>query len=401
MATFYYKAINSAGKRLGGKMTAANDIDLEQRLKEMNADLIYSRELKDKTKNFNLFGVKLKDKIMLCVQLEQLDKAGVPILDSLADVRDSTDSKKLKEIMADVYESVKNGTVLSEALAKHPKTFDSVFVGLVSAGEKTGNLHEAFHTLTHHLKWNAEIKRKVKKATIYPTFMLFVIIGVVSFFMTWVVPQMRSFIESQGQELPGHTKALLATADFFAENTLAVMITPVLLIVGIKTLKKTSSRFAMLWDRIMLKLPILGPPIRKIDIARFTHFFAVLYNSGIDILDCLKVGQQVVKNKVILDSLVTVRRIVSEGNSLTKALSSSNQFPKLVVRMFKVGEESGNMKDALDNVTYFYDKEVNDAIDAIIGTIKPTLTVVLGLILSWIAAGMFGPLYSTIGKMQY
>ena len=150
----------------------------------------------------------------------------------------------------------------------------------------------------------------------------------------------------------------------------------------------------------MLKMPLIGAPVRKIDLARFTHFFGTLYTSGIDILDCLKISQKVVRNEVLLDSIVTVRKIVNEGSTLTAALRASNQFPNLVIRMFKVGEESGNMKDALENVNFFYDREVNDAVDSIIGFIKPAMTVFLGLILAWIAIAMFGPLYDTIQQMD-
>ena len=167
MAIYAYRAMNELGKTVRGKITAANDMDLEARLKAIGLDLLAGRELRE-SKTLNLFGVKLKDKIMFCVHMEQLDKAGVPILEGLADVRDSTDSTKLKDIIGDVYDSVRSGNLLSEALAKHPKTFDSVFVGLIAAGEKTGNLNESFANLAYHLKWTSEIRRKVRKAMMMP-----------------------------------------------------------------------------------------------------------------------------------------------------------------------------------------------------------------------------------------
>jgi type IV pilus assembly protein PilC len=151
----------------------------------------------------------------------------------------------------------------------------------------------------------------------------------------------------------------------------------------------------------MMKMPIIGKPIKKIDLARFTRFFSILYTSGIDILECLKVGRQVVNNLAVKASIDEVRTTVSEGSSLTAALTKTGQFPTLVLRMFKIGEESGNMKDALENVNFFYDQEVNDAVDAIIGTIKPVMTLLLGGLLIWIAVAMFGPLYNTIGQMEF
>jgi type IV pilus assembly protein PilC len=400
MPLYIYKAINQKGEYLKGKMTAENEMDLEQRLKELRTDLISCRAVREH--GFSLSGkVKTPDLIMLCVQLQQLDKAGVPILQSLADLRDSIESPNLKSIVADIYENVRNGALLSEAMAKHPKVFDSVFAGLVAAGENTGSLHESFGSLSNHLKWNAEIKRKVKKAVTYPIFTLILMVGVVAFMMVGVVPQITSFLTSQGQELPGHTKALIATSNFFAHYWFIIIPIPFILFAAIKAGKRASYNFAMKWDAAMMKMPIIGKPIKKIDLARFTRFFSILYTSGIDILECLKIGKQVVNNLAVKASIDEVRTTVSEGSSLTAALTKTGQFPTLVLRMFKIGEESGNMKDALENVNFFYDQEVNDAVDAIIGTIKPVMTLLLGGLLIWIAVAMFGPLYNTIGQMEF
>lgn len=399
MAIYAYKAMNELGKTVRGKITASNDMDLEARLKSNGLDLLSGREVKE-SKTLNLFGVKLKDKIMFCVHMEQLDRAGVPILEALADVRDSTDSPKLKDIVGDIYESVKSGNMLSEALAKHPKTFDTVFTGLIAAGEKTGNLNESFANLAKHLKWTSEIRRKVKKAMMMPIFTLFVMMAAIAILMVVLVPQLTEFMQSNGFDLPWHTRALIATSHFFADYWPIVFSAPFLLFILVKILKRSFYGFAYNWDRVMLKMPILGSPWRKIDMARFTHFFSILYTSGIDILDCLKTGQQVVKNKVLLDSVQTVRRIVGEGNSLTGALRMSQQFPNLVIRMFKVGEDSGNMKEALEHVNFFLDREVNDAVDNIVGAIKPALTIVAGVLLSWIIIAMFGPLYDSFSKIK-
>lgn len=400
MPLYVYKSINQDGEFLKGKMTAENEVDLEQRLRDNRQDLVSFRATREGGISFG-GKVKSPDKIMLCIQLQQLDKAGVPILQSLADLRDSIEAPALKSIVADVYENVRNGALLSEAMSKHPKTFDSVFAGLVAAGENTGSLHESFGSLAEHLKWNAEIKRKVKKAVTYPIFTLILMVGVVIFMMLGVVPQIQSFLTSQGQELPGHTKALIATSDFFGNYWWAILPIPFIFVAVVKASKKASHSFAVKWDAFMMKLPMIGSPIKKIDMARFTRFFSILYTSGIDILECLKVGKQVVNNQALKESIDSVRRTVSDGSSLTNALTQTGQFPTLVLRMFKIGEESGNMKDALENVNFFYDQEVNDAVDAIIGAIKPLMTLLLGGLLIWIAVAMFGPLYNTIGQMEF
>jgi type IV pilus assembly protein PilC len=153
-------------------------------------------------------------------------------------------------------------------------------------------------------------------------------------------------------------------------------------------------------DDVVLKTPIMGTVARKINLARFTHFFAVLFNSGIGILEALTAAKNVVSNRVLKESIDLMSKSVSDGTSLTTAMRLSNQFPNLVVRMFKIGEESGNMTESLENVNFFYEKEINDAVENMVGLIQPVLTVVMGLLIFWVIAAVFGPLYQSFSKMN-
>jgi type IV pilus assembly protein PilC len=177
--------------------------------------------------------------------------------------------------------------------------------------------------------------------------------------------------------------------------------TPILIVVIISTLYRISENFAYNWDKMLLFLPFIGKTIRKINMARFTHFFSVMFKSGIDILDSLDGASRVMSNRVLKDAIVTVKRSVSDGTSLTASLRMSNQFPMLVIRMFKVGEESGNMNEALENVNFFYNREVTDAVDAMIGMIQPALTIVMGVLIFWVVSAVFGPLYESFSKMPF
>lgn len=400
MPIYNYTAINPKGNRMRGVVVADNELDLEDRLQQLGLDLIDARRARAKrTKRFG--SVKLKDMIVLCMHLEQLDRAGVPLHDALADVRDSCDSAKLRDIMTGVYESVKNGSMLSQAFAAYPKTFNEVFVGLVAAGEKTGSLAESFMHLTEHLKWSAEIRRKVKKATRYPAVLLVVITGVITVLMMFVVPKLVSFIVAQGFSIPLHTRALIGLSYAFEHYWYLILGIPIAIIMLIIVMYNVSSSFAYKVDGIALRTPIIGNVIRKLDMARFTHFFAVMFNSGIDILDSLESAKGVVGNRVLKDSVDLVKRNVMEGSTLTASLRLSNQFPNLVIRMFKVGEDSGNMNDALENVNFFYNREVNDAVDSLVGMIQPILTVVMGVMIFWVIAAVFGPLYESFSKMKF
>ncbi|MBV8938785.1 MAG: type II secretion system F family protein [Alphaproteobacteria bacterium] len=400
MDSFSYVAINEHGRTIRGTVSADNELDLEARLKQAGLDLVNARKVREKKAGF-LSRVKTHDLIVLCLHLEQLDRAGVPLHEALADIRDTAESPKLKDVLTNVYESVKNGSMLSAALADYPKVFNEVFTGLVAAGEKTGKLSEAFGHLAHHLKWLSEIRRKVKKAVRYPAVLIVVISLVVSVMMLYVVPKLTTFILSQGFAVPFHTRALIAVSDAFQNYWYVIFGIPVLAISTLLFFYRRSPEFAYRVDNILLRAPIVGPVIRKIDMARFTHFFSVMFNSGIDVLESLRTAGGVVKNRVLKEAVEAVRNSVTEGNSLTAALRISSQFPNLVIRMFKVGEDSGNMREALENVNFFYDREVNDAVDSLIGMIQPALTVVMGLIIFWVISAIFGPLYESFSKMKF
>jgi len=400
MPTYNYSAVNTTGRTIRGTLIAENTVDLEARLKEIDLELINYREVAQRKAGINS-RIKIKDLIMLCLHLEQLDRAGVPIHESLADVRDSTDSLKLRDIMAGVLESVKSGTKLSDAIAVYPRIFDSVFVGLIQAGEKNGNLTESFAHMADHLKWTSDLKRKVKKAMRYPIALVFVMSGVIAILMTFVVPKLVKFIIDQGFEIPIHTRALIATSEAFQSYWYIIFGVPFGMFIGIKLLYRINEGFAYQFDRFVLWLPVIGQVVRKINMARFTHFFSVMYKSGIHIPEALMSAKNVVNNRVISEAVEIVHRSVIEGNSLTNSLRISNQFPNLVIRMFKVGEDSGNLNDALENINFFYNREVNDSVDGLVGLIQPILTVVMGLLIFWVIAAVFGPLYQSFSKMKF
>lgn len=399
MPAYTYTSINEKGRTIRGSMVAENEIDLETRLKEVGLDLIHCKA--QKHQNRGKSSIKLKDMIILCLHLEQLSRAGVPIHEALADVRDSTESKKLRDIMTDVLEKVKTGSKLSQALASYPRVFNEVFVGLVSAGEKTGKLTDSFVHMSDHLKWSNDLRRKVKKAISYPIVLLVVMSAVIAILMVFVVPKLIKFIIDQGFVIPVHTRALIATSEAFQNYWYLIFGIPIGLFIFLMGLYRTSEPFAYRIDSLTLRIPVLGTTSRKINLARFTHFFAVMFKSGIDIPEGLMSSRNVVGNRVIKESIEIVHRGIVEGNSLTSSLRMSNQFPTLVIRMFKVGEDSGNMNEALDNIKFFYDREVNDAVDGMVGLIQPVLTLFMGGLIFWVIAAVFGPLYQSFSNMKF
>jgi type IV pilus assembly protein PilC len=255
--------------------------------------------------------------------------------------------------------------------------------------------------MSDHLKWTNDLRRKVKKAVTYPIVLLVVLSAVIAVLMVFVVPKLIKFIIDQGFEIPLHTRALIWTSEMFQNYWFAIFGVPIIGFVVLMSLYRTSEPFAYKMDAVALRMPIIGVTARKINLARFTHFFSVMFKSGIDIPEALLAARNVVGNRVIKESVEVVHRGIVEGNSLTASLRMSNQFPTLVIRMFKVGEDSGNMNDALTNIKFFYDREVGDAVEGMVGMIQPILTIVMGSMIFWVIAAVFGPLYQSFQNMKF
>ncbi len=399
MSVYSYKALTIDGETVKGRLPAMNEAELESKLKQSNLDLISCSEVRSTGINF-FASVQLEEIILVCIHLHHLEEAGVPILDSIADLRDTADNPKLRQIMMDVYDSLKNGKSFSQALEAHPEVFDKIFIGLIKAGERTGNFADVFSHLEHHYKWVMALRAKIKKATYYPIFLLFLMMGVISLMMVFVIPKLTVFLLSQNIDLPFYTTSLIAVSKFVGDYWIFLIATPIILYIIMKFIQKSSPSGAYYIDVMKLNFPITGIVLRKIEIARFCHFFAITYKSGIGILECLDASSDVVKNLVIKQAIGRMRKDIMDGKRLTESLMLTGEFPQLVVRMFKVGEDSGNLDNALKNINLFYDAEINTSVDNMVGVLQPALTIMMGGLMMWITIAVFGPIYGSFGKVK-
>lgn len=397
MQRYKYRAVNKKGRPVRGVISAANEVDLGDQLQTAGLELIKCSPVStgaSKVGNFKFKNpIKVRDMIQFYTNMNQMQGAGVPLLNALGDIRDSADNAVLRDVLSELYRDVSEGSSLSEAMSRHPKIFTSLQRSLVSSAEETGNMIEAYTQLTSYMKWVDDMQRKVKKATRYPMVLLFVIVVTISVMMGFVVPQVVGFIENSDQELPVYTKALMATSEFFQVYWWAVLVTPVLFAGLIILLRKMSYDIAYRLDYIVLQLPILGGVSRKINIARFAQTFGSLFSSGIDVLSSMEASRQTVTNLVIRESLEHVQQNVKAGRALSDAFQG--EFPSMVVRMIKVGEESGNLTEVLEQVSEFYAKDVDEAVEGMVSMIEPLLTMILGVMILWIAVAVFGPIYES------
>ena len=401
MALFTYRAIDAQGKAVLGRVEAVNLFDLEQRLVRMGLDLVSGAPSQSQTRLVGGGTVKRQDLINFCFHLEQLASAGVPITEGLVDLRDSIDNPRFKEVVAGLIESIEGGRSLSQALGDFPEVFSKVFVSLVRSGEQTGKLGEVLKGLTESIKWDDELASQTRKLMIYPAFVGSIVLVVTMFLMIYLVPQMTSFIRNMGQALPLHTRVLIVVSNFMVGYWWLVLAAPFALWFGLKFAIKSSPGFAFAFDRFKIEVPILGPILRKIILSRFAASFAMMYSSGITVLDAIRSCEEIVDNRPMQNALRTVGQQIAEGKNLTLAFQEIGMFPPLVVRMLKIGENTGALDAALLNVSYFFNREVKDSIGRVQQMIEPAMTVVLGALLGWVMLSVLGPVYDTISKVKF
>jgi type IV pilus assembly protein PilC len=399
MSVFQYKAVTADGRMAHGRIDALNVIDLEMRLKRMELDLVNGEPIS----NRSLFGgskVPRRELITFCFHLEQLTRAGVPIIEGLSDLRDSIEHPRFREVIAGVIESIEGGQNLSDAMAGHRSVFDQVFVSLVRAGESTGQLPEVLKSIMEALKWEDELASHTKKIIMYPAFVGTIVMAATFFLMIYMVPQLKTFVKNMGQELPPQTQVLFFISDLLVAYWYLALLLPVVAGAIGFFLLHTNPAIRLRFDGIKLKLPAIGSIIRKIILARFASTFALLYSSGIPILDSIRTTQAVVGNRVIEEGLKRVEQLIGEGQNVTAAFHAVGLFPPLIIRMLKVGESTGALDHALTNVSYFYNRDVKESVEKVQAMIEPMLTVLLGAMLGWIMLAVLGPVYDVISKIK-
>lgn len=400
MPQYAYRALNEAGRQVRGKISANNETDLYQQLEAIGLMLLDSKAVKSNALgNAMVKGINAREKIQFFVHLEQLQAAGVPLLDSLMDVRDSTDVPRVRDMTTSLLNDVQGGTPLSQAFEKQPKIFGDLYSSLIAVGEESGKLTEAFQHLVKHVKWEDAIRQRIVKAVRYPALVLVIITGMLMFMMGVVVPGIVEFLKGNQTDLPPVTVALIATSDFVKHYWWVILLTPIAIGASLFALARSSQTMRYALSCLSLRVPVFGGLIVKLAISRFAHFFAVMFQSGVPILQCLETAQRVVTNRCLEESLKMVRQQVQNGEPLSLAMRNSGQFPSLVCRMVKIGEDSGNLGGVMDNVTGFYDKDVDEAIDTMIGMIEPAMTVISGVIMGWIVVGVMGPIYDSLSKL--
>ena len=303
-------------------------------------------------------------------------------------------------MIAGLIEGIEGGQTLSQAMAEHPEVFSQVFSNLIRAGEASGQLPEVLANLSDSLKWEDELASHTKKLLMYPAFVATIVLAATFFLMIYMVPQLKVFVRNMGQTLPPHTQVLFFVSDLLVNYWYLFLATPLVAgLIGLQ-LVRTNPLARLRFDGIKLRLPVLGPILSKIVLSRFASTFAMLYASGIPVLESIRTTQDIVGNRVIRRGLERVEQSIREGRNVAAAFHDVGLFPPLVVRMLRIGESTGGLDKALLNVSYFYNRDVKESVGKAQAMIEPMLTLFMGALLGWIMLSVIGPIYDVISKIK-
>jgi type IV pilus assembly protein PilC len=342
-----------------------------------------------------------KDIVILTRQLATMIDAGLPLVQCLDILGNQTENQSLAKIVTQVRSDVESGSTFSDALKKHPKAFDNLYVNMVAAGEAGGILDTILQRLAAYMEKFAKIKKQIKSAMVYPSVILFVAVSVVALLMVVVVPMLGAMFAESGQLLPMPTRIVIAISNFLKSwGGLILLLTIIGSIIAFVQWRKTDKGLRIT-DSIALKMPVMGDLIRKVAVAKFTRTLGTLLTSGVPILEGLLIVARTAGNKVVEESIVSTRQSVSEGKTLAEPLSKFAVFPPMVNQMIAVGEATGALDNMLTKIADFYDDEVDGAVSTLTSMLEPMLMIFLGTTVGFVIVAMYMPIFqmgSTMGK---
>jgi general secretion pathway protein F len=407
MPVYQYTGMNAAGKPQKGMLDAESPRALKEALKKKGIFLIEhvegsKKQAISKGEGINReidFGKLLGSRIpaveiaMLTRQLATLQRAGVPLIESLNAVVEQVEREALKTVLSDVRQRVNEGSSLANALKEHPKVFSDLYVNMIRAGETSGNLDVVLERLTEFLESAAELRGKVTSALYYPIVMMVVGVGVMSFLFLYVIPKVTQIFEDQGQALPLITRILIGFTTFISRplNLLLIFAALGAGFYGLQRWRATAAgRYR--WDVWMLKLPILGKTIRMVAVARFAKTLSTLLASSVPLLSAMDIVKAILGNQRLVEVIEAVRTNVREGDSIAAPLKRSGEFPPLVTHMIAIGERTGRLEQMLDNVAVAYEKQVDNRLRGLTSLLEPLMIVVMGIVVAFIVFAILLPI---------
>ncbi len=402
MPFFVYKAKNRAGRKVKGELEAPS-LELAETALQRRG---YT-EIKVKPKPKDIFegtfleaAVKPRDMVVFSRQFATMIQSGVPILQSLQILSEQTENPKLKRKLYEIKNDVESGSSLYDALSKHRDVFDDLYINMVNAGETGGVLDVVLERLAGYIEKAASLKSKVKGAMIYPAVVVTVAVVVITIILLFVIPTFEKMFADFGAALPLPTQIVISLSRWVKANIFYLFGGIVGFIMGFRFLYKKSERVKRVVDRWVLFLPVFGPLLRKVAVARFSRTFSTMISSGVPILYALDIVAKTAGNKTIELGVLEAKKSISEGQSLSQPLEDTGVFPPMVIHMISIGESTGALDSMLQKIADFYDDEVDVAVSALTSLIEPLMIVFLGIVIGGLVISMYLPIFKIAGVVS-
>lgn len=392
-ATFVWQGRNRTGESAKGEMVADSEADVMSKLKAQN---IQPSKIKKKSKPLTLpamGGVSMKELVIFTRQFATMIDAGLPLVQALDILAGAEPNKSFQKIIYQVKADVEQGGTFAQALNRHPRVFDELYVNLVAAGEVGGILDSILDRLAIYIEKSVKLARKVKGAFTYPTTIFFISLIVVTLLLWKVIPTFQSMFENMGGELPRPTQIVIAISEGFQQSWYLYLGTLMATMFVLRTIYR-NPKGRVIIDKISIRLPVFGNIIRKNAVAKFTRTLGTLVAAGVPILDGLDIVAKSAGNKVIESAVLFVKDKISEGRSMAEPLAQVGVFPPMVVQMIGVGEATGAMDTMLNKIADFYEEEVDVAVDAFTAMLEPIMMVFIGGIVGGLLIAMYLPIFS-------
>ena len=400
--TYDYKVRDRSGNLVSGQLIGDSETLVLQKLREQGMTPVEVKKAQAGLKmeiNLRPGRVKLKQIAIFCRQFATMVNSGLPILRALSILSDQTDSKELAKVLVAVRTDVEQGSSLSNALGKHPKAFNNLFISMAKAGEAGGVLDDVLLKLADTIEKEVELRRQIKSAMTYPIVVLAMVMLIMAAMLLFIVPQFESIYADLGSELPLPTKLLLSASKAVRTYWWVFIVAVPVGRFALKRYKKTESGRARL-DALKIRVPVFGPLFHKVALARFAATGGMLLRAGVPILQALDITKETVNNQVLSSALEDVKTSVREGESIAKPLGKHSVFPPMVVQMLAVGEETGNVDTMLDKVADFYNSEVAATVDALTSLIEPLMIAVIGGCVGAAVVALYMPMFNIINLIQ-
>jgi type IV pilus assembly protein PilC len=396
MPSFTYTARDAKGEMKQATVEAPNRDEVMNQLKKQKLQVIKVDETSTKKKKAGK--IKMRDIVILTRQFSTMINSGLPLVQALDILATQSENPALKDVCRQVVYDVESGNTLADAMRKHPKAFNELYVNMVAAGEAGGILDTILKRLAVYIEKNVKLKGEVKSAMIYPVAVI-VIAGVVVAAILWkVIPTFASLFAGLGAQLPMPTRIVIAASDMLVSYGWILVIVLGLIGYAVKNYYATNNGRHMI-DGLMLKLPILGNILRKVAVARFCRTLSTLLSSGVPILDGLDITARTAGNAIIEDAVQTTRSSIERGETISNPLRETNVFPSMVVQMINVGETTGALDAMLGKIADFYEDEVDTAVAGLLTLMEPVMIAFLGVIVGGIVIAMYLPIFDLISKL--